>query len=104
MAKYPKGVNLEPGMDFEQWDKDRRGFQLDTIDHAMGKGVPALFGGGGGVEVGENYPGGLGEDRHEPSYVSSNPIFGIPSPPGMGKGTSSGKISASAPQVYTKGK
>lgn len=105
-------VDLEVGMNFDQWSRDRAGFRTSMA--MVTGGVSAMFGDHAGPEVGENYPGGMGEDRHEPTYATSNPVYGIPNPPGSmgpegavepgkfgGKGaTQFGKTTLRAPQNY----
>ena len=103
--------NLEIGMDFDLWNKDRGGFHT-TVDMVTG-GRSAAFGSFAGPEVGDNYQGALGEDRQEPTYVSSNamkvePGVGAMGPSGPARAgefgaprtTMSGKRSLAAPQNY----
>lgn len=73
-------VDLEVGMNFDQWVRDRAGFR--TSPEMVTGGVSAMFGEFAGPEVGENYQGGLGEDRMEPTYVSGNAMDHIADPPG----------------------
>lgn len=101
-TKYVPDPDLEVGMNFETWDRDRRGFRT-SVEMVTG-GVGALFGAHAGPEVGQNYQDGLAEERHDATYVSSNAMHNISNPPGGGKGTSAVTFSARNPQVYTKGK
>jgi hypothetical protein len=101
-TKSTADPNLELGMNFEQWDRDRRGFRT-SIEMVTG-GVGAEFGAFAGPEVGQNYQDGLGEVRNEPTYVSSNAMHHVSNPPGGGAGKGASAFSTSSPQVYTKGR
>ena len=103
MAYGTKPINLTPGMDFPQWDADRRGFRT-TVEHTTG-GVGAMFGDCAGPEVGGNYQhDGMAEERSPVTYPSGNPMQGVVNAPGGGKGTGVSVFSASSPQIYTRGK
>ena len=62
--------NLEIGMDFDLWAKDRAGFRT-SVKMVTG-GVSAEFGSFAGPEVGEQFQGADGEERTDTCYVSSN--------------------------------
>lgn len=105
-------VNLEIGMNFDMWKRDRTGFRTSVQMVTGGQG--AAFGDYAGSEVGENYPGAMGEDRaSNVTYVSSNAMENVPEKPGsMAKGgdsavnepgtTGRGKSTLRAPQNYTR--
>lgn len=106
--------DLEVGINFDQWARDRAGFRT-SVEMVTG-GVSAMFGEHSGPEVGENYGGGLAEDRHEVTFRTDNDAAGasLPAPPGRmglegavspgsdGKKSSTGfgKSTLRAPQNY----
>jgi hypothetical protein len=67
-------------MNFDQWTRDRAGFRT-SVEMVTG-GKSAMFGDFAGPEVGANYQGGMGEERTEPTYVSSNAMHEIGEAPG----------------------
>jgi hypothetical protein len=104
-------ANLEIGMDFDLWNRDRGGFH--TTPEMLTGGRSAAFGAFSGVEVGDNYQDAMGEDRTEKSYVRDNamklsegPGSMGPSGPakpgafGMERSSMTGKRTLGAPQVY----
>lgn len=103
-------VDLELGMNFDQWYRDRSGFR--TSPEMVTGGKSCMFGEYAGPEVGENYQDGLSEERMEPTYVSQNAMHHVANPPGrMGAGhgdpgsnkkgtTGYGKSTLRAPQNY----
>ena len=105
-------ADLELGMNFDQWVRDRAGFRTSVA--MVTGGVSAMFGEYAGPEVGANYQGGMGEDRTEPTYSMDRNRGGVPNPPGrMGPSGSAspgqygeksttgfGKSTLRAPQNY----
>lgn len=103
--------NLEIGMNFDQWNRDRAGFGTST--RMTTGGVTAAFGSFAGPEVGENYQEPLGEDRTPMVTYPNHNAMASEAPGSMGsegsvtpgsygsKGTTmSGKETLRAPQNY----
>jgi hypothetical protein len=101
--------NLEIGMNFPLWKRDRAGF--GTSDDMVTGGKTAAFGSLAGSEVGENYQEPMGEDRAPVTYVRSSAMKLMDHPGEMASGgadsamgsmtTGQGKTVPVAPQNYT---
>ena len=73
-------VNLEPGMNFDLWARDRAGFR--TSMRMVTGGITCHLGDYSGIEVGPMYQSGMAEERVDITYVQSNPVFHFPDPTG----------------------
>lgn len=72
--------NPEPGMNFDQWSRDRAGFR--TNEEMVTGGMSAMMGEFSSCEVGENYPDGMSEERSAITWPGANPMHTVTNPPG----------------------
>lgn len=74
-------VNLEPGIEFDLWARDRSGFRVKQ--EMLEGGIVVDWGCYAGPEVGSQYSEVLGEGRVEVGYNTSPALNQIPDGPGQ---------------------